>query len=77
MAQKPDPGVTRYETKAGEQRWRVTYDLLPGPEGQRRRTTKRGFLTVRDANRFRRDAVAQVEQGLGRDPARGRQRLGD
>lgn len=77
MAQKPDPGVTRYETKTGEQRWRVTYDLLPGPDGQRRRTTRRGFRTVREANRFRRDALSHQEQGLGRDPARGRERLAD
>lgn len=77
MAQKPDPGVTRYETGAGEPRWRVTYDLLPGPDGDRRRTTKRGFRTVKDANRFRREALSRHEQGLGRDPARGRERLAD
>lgn len=77
MAHKPDPGVTRYQTRTGEQRWRVTYDLLPGPDGERRRTTKRGFLTVRETNRFRRDVLSQVEQGLGRDPALGCQRLGD
>lgn len=77
MAQKPDPGVTRYETGSGEVRWRVTYDLLPGPDGERRRTTKRGFRTVKEANRFRRDALSRHEQGLGRDPARGRERLAD
>lgn len=77
MAQKPDPGVTRYTTGTGEQRWRVTYDLLPGPDGDRRRTTKRGFRTVREANRFRRDALTRHEQGIGRDPARGRQRLAE
>jgi integrase len=77
MAQRPDPGVTRYENSAGEIRWRVTYDLPPGPDGERRRTTKRGFTTVKDANRFRRDALARHEQGLGRDPAQGRQRLAD
>jgi integrase len=77
MAQRPDPGVTRYLSEAGETRWRVTYDLPPGPDGQRRRTTKRGFRTVKDANRFRRDALSRHEQGLGRDPAQGRQRLGD
>ncbi len=32
---------------------------------------------MKDANRFRRDALARHEQGLGRDPAQGRQRLGD
>jgi integrase len=77
VAQRPDPGVTRYQTSTGEARWRVTYDLPPGPDGERRRTTKRGFATVKDANRFRRDALARHEQGLGRDPAQGRQRLGD
>jgi integrase len=77
MAKKPEPGVTRYLTDTGEVRWRVTYDLPPGPDGQRRRTTKRGFQTVRDANQFRRDALARHEQGLGRDPAQGRQRLAD
>ena len=77
MAQRPDPGVTRYQNTAGELRWRVTYDLPPGPDGERRRTTKRGFVTVKDANRFRRDALARHEQGLGRDPAQGRQRLAD
>ncbi len=77
MAQKPDPGVTRYQSTAGETRWRVTYDLPPGPDGERRRTTKRGFATVKDANRFRRDALARHDQGLGRDPAQGRQRLAD
>ena len=77
MAQKPDPGVTRYETSAGETRWRVTYDLLPGPDGERRRTTRRGFRTVREANKFRRDTIRRNEQGLGRDPTRGRQRLAD
>ncbi len=77
MAQKPDPGVTRYETKSGEQRWRVTYDLLPGPDGERRRTTKRGFRTVKEANRFRRQAISRQERGLGRDPSRGRERLAD
>ncbi|MFO7961317.1 MAG: Arm DNA-binding domain-containing protein [Nitriliruptoraceae bacterium] len=77
MAQRPDPGVTRYENSAGELRWRVTDDLPPGPDGERRRTTKRGFATVKDANRFRRDALARHEQGLGRDPAQGRQRLAD
>ena len=77
MAQKPDPGVTRYTTDTGEPRWRVTFDLLPGPDGQRRRTTKRGFRTVREANRYRRDMLNRNDQGLGRDPARGRQRLAD
>jgi hypothetical protein len=77
VAQRPDPGVTRYQNTAGELRWRVTYDLPPGPDGERRRTTKRGFATVKDANRFRRDALARHEQGLGRDPAQGRQRLAD
>ena len=77
MAQKPDPGVTRYETGTGEYRWRVTYDLPPGPRGERRRTTKRGFRSVKEANRFRREALSRHEQGLGRDPARGRQRLAD
>lgn len=77
MAQKPDPGVTRYETNSGETRWRVTYDLLPAPDGDRRRTTKRGFRTVKEANRFRREAIGRREQGLGRDPARGRERLAD
>lgn len=77
MAQKPDPGVTPYETKVGRRRWRVTYDLLPGPDGRRRRTTKRGFRTVREANRFRRGTLTRREQGVGRDPARGRQRLAD
>src|SRR6056297_16295 len=77
MAQRPDPGVTRYENSGGEVRWRVTYDLPPGPDGERRRTTKRGFATVKDANRFRRDALARHEQGLGRDPAQVRQRLAD
>lgn len=76
MAQKPDPGVTRYETKAGKRRWRVTYDLAPDPvTGRRRQTTKRGFTTVREANRFRRGTLTRREQGVGRDPARGRQRL--
>ncbi|MDP8932131.1 MAG: site-specific integrase [Actinomycetota bacterium] len=77
MAQRPDPGVTRYQTRNGQQRWRVTYDLLPSPDGERRRTTKRGFRTVTEANRFRRDALSRHEQGLGHDPARGRQRLAD
>jgi len=35
-------------------------------DGERRRTTKRGFATVKDANRFRRHALARHEQGLGR-----------
>jgi hypothetical protein len=77
VAQKPDPGVTRYQNTAGETRWRVTYDLSSGPDGERRRTTKRGFATVKDANRFRRDALARHDQGLGRDPAQGRQRLAE
>jgi hypothetical protein len=43
VAQRPDPGVTRYQNTAGELRWRVTYDLPAGPDGERRRTTKRGL----------------------------------
>lgn len=68
--------VAPYETKAGK-RWRVTYDLPAGPNGKRRQTTRRGFARKRDADRFLRDALSRVEQGLGRDPARGRERLAD
>ncbi|MDP8961935.1 MAG: hypothetical protein M3N32_10010 [Actinomycetota bacterium] len=44
MAQKPDPGVTRYQTRTGQQRWRVTYDYSEGPTVRAGGpTTKRGW----------------------------------
>jgi integrase len=42
--------VERYETKAGERRWRIRWDIPPGPDGRRRQRTKRGFRTKKEAS---------------------------
>lgn len=41
--------IEPYTTKTGERRWRIRWDLPPGPDGSRRQRNKRGFRTKRDA----------------------------
>jgi integrase len=55
-------GIQSYDTVHGR-RWRVRYELPSGPDGQRRQRSKRGFLSRRDAQRFLRDVLADIEAG--------------
>lgn len=59
--------VEKYTTAAGD-RWRIRYELPPGPDGQRRQRSKRGFLRQRDAQRALRELVGAVEDGSYVEP---------
>jgi len=55
--------VDRYMTTQGA-RWRYRIELPPDPTtGKRRQATRRGFLTKREADRARREAIADVDDG--------------
>jgi integrase len=41
--------VHKYVDGRGRERWRVNYELPPHPDGRRRKSTKRGFATKREA----------------------------
>lgn len=55
-------GIQSYETAHGR-RWRIRYELPAGPDGQRRQRSKRGFLSKKEAQRFLRDVLADIEVG--------------
>lgn len=56
--------VDSYETKTQGRRWRIQYDLPPDPAtGDRRRTTRRGFKTKREAEAALIEALGSVAQG--------------
>jgi hypothetical protein len=57
--------IEKYSTTAGD-RWRVRYELPPGPDGERRQRTKRGFLRQRDAERALREAIGSGYRRDGR-----------
>jgi hypothetical protein len=59
--------IEKYSTTAGD-RWRVRYELPPGPDGRRRQRTKRGFLRQRDADRALREAIGSVQDGTYVEP---------
>lgn len=55
--------VDRYMTTQGA-RWRYRIELPPDPTtGKRRQATRRGFRTKREADRARREAIADVDDG--------------
>lgn len=55
--------VKPYETARGR-RWRIDYELPPDPSsGERRRTTRRGFTTKREAERALRETLGAIEDG--------------
>lgn len=54
--------VEKYTTSAGD-RWRIRYELPPGPDYQRRQRSKRGFTRQRDAERALREILGSVEDG--------------
>ncbi|MGI9018663.1 MAG: tyrosine-type recombinase/integrase [Euzebya sp.] len=56
--------VSKYTTDSGKERWRARWDLHRGPDGQRRQRTKAGFATKRDAQRFLREQIADIDRGL-------------
>ena len=55
-------GIQSYETAHGR-RWRVRYELPAGADGERRQTSKRGFTSKKDAQRFLRDVLADIAAG--------------
>ena len=59
--------VEKYETSDGD-RWRIRYELPPGPQGERRQRSKRGFARQRDAERALREALGAVEAGTYVEP---------
>lgn len=54
--------VEKYETADGD-RWRIRYELPPGPDGKRRQRSKRGFEYQRDAERALREILSSIEDG--------------
>lgn len=54
--------VSSYQTSEGR-RWRIIYDLPPGPDGRRRQRQRRGFTTERDADTALRKALSAVDEG--------------
>lgn len=60
--------VDSYKTKSGK-RWRIRYELPPGPDGKRRRGTRRGFKRERDAERALRELLGTVDSGTHVDPS--------
>ena len=59
--------VDKYETTEGD-RWRIRYELPPGPDGERRQRSKRGFVRLRDAERALREVLGEVEDGSYVEP---------
>lgn len=59
--------VEKYETSDGD-RWRIRYELPPGPDGERRQRSKRGFVRQRDAERALREVLGEVEAGTYVEP---------
>ena len=58
-----DGSVDRYVTTQGA-RWRYRIELPPDPTtGKRRQATRRDFRTKREADRARREAIADVDDG--------------
>jgi integrase len=55
-------GIQSYETARGR-RWRVRYELPAGADGERRQSSKRGFTSKKDAKRFLRNVLADLEPG--------------
>lgn len=55
-------GIQSYKTAHGR-RWRVRLELPEGADGQHRQTSKRGFTSKKDAQRFLRDALADIAAG--------------
>jgi integrase len=60
--------TSSYDTAAGR-RWRIVYDLPPGEDGKRRRTTRRGFTSEAEAHRALRVALGAVDEGTHVDPS--------
>ncbi len=56
-------GVYKYKTKAGQTRWRIVYDAAPGPGGERRQRSRRGFEYKRDADAALLEAMMAVRGG--------------
>lgn len=56
--------VSKYLTEAGKERWRARWDIPTGPDGTRRQRQRKGFATKRDADRFLRERLAELDGGL-------------
>jgi integrase len=60
--------TSTYDIAAGR-RWRIVYDLPPGDDGKRRRTTRRGFTSEAEAHRALRLVLGAVDEGTHVDPS--------
>ncbi len=67
--------VSKYLTDTGKERWRARWDVPLGIDGKRRQRNKSGFHTKRAAERFLREQLAHLDQGIHTNA--GRQTLGD
>ena len=66
---KARSGIQSYDTARGR-RWRVRYELPPDSDGNRRQRSKRGFTTMKEAQRFLRDVLGEVEEGSYIEPGK-------
>ena len=70
MSERKPQRIYKYTTGKGD-RWRVIYDGPPDPEtGKRRQRQKRGFVRLKDAQRFLRMVQGDVEDGSFIEPDR-------
>jgi integrase len=56
-------GIQRYQTKTGETRWRIRWELPPDAAGKRRQGSRRGFLRQSEAKRALNEILAELGGG--------------
>lgn len=55
--------VNRYNLQSGEVRWSARWEVPSGADGKRRQRMRKGFGTKREAQRFLRDQLADLDRG--------------
>jgi hypothetical protein len=56
-------GIQRYQTKSGETRWRIRWELPPDAEGKRRQGSRRGFRRQAEAKKALNEILTELGAG--------------
>lgn len=56
-------GIQRYQTKSGQTRWRIRWELPPDAAGKRRQGSRRGFHRQSDAKRVLNEILTELGEG--------------
>ncbi|MEX1177793.1 MAG: tyrosine-type recombinase/integrase [Nitriliruptor sp.] len=56
-------GVQRYQTKSGETRWRIRWELPPDAAGKRRQGSRRGFRRQSEAKKVLNEILTDLGEG--------------